>query len=186
MTYDRKVECRICGRKLDQIHLSHLETHGLAFEQYKKQFPEAPTISEVMRAKLSEAKSGKNHLLWGKKYTEEEKEKQSEALKKTLARPEVRKKYSKAKKGKKHPFYGKNHSKESRKRMSEVKKGKKHSIAARRKMSESRTGRKFSKETRKKMSEAQTKAIAEGRRDISHHYFKSGFRTDLNCFFRSR
>jgi len=69
------------------------------------------------RRKISEAKKGKNHPLFGKHPSEETRRKMSEALK-----------------GKNHPMFGKHLSEETRRKMSEAKKGKPRSEETRQKM----------------------------------------------------
>ena len=129
--------------------------------------------SEETRKKLSKMFSGEGGPFYGKKHTDESKQKMSEMAKERLSVPEN------------NPMYGKHHSEETRKRWSEVRKGrftgeknsfygKKHSEESlekmristlkqfengmpeetKKKISDSTKGIPKSEETRKKMSEA--------------------------------
>ena len=81
-----KIKCKICGREFEQITNTHLKTHGITMHEYRKRFPDALLASEGCRKKVSEAKSGENHPMYGKGYL--------------IA-------------GEKHPMFGKHHTKES-------------------------------------------------------------------------
>ena len=120
------------------------------------------------KAKMSEARKGKNHPNYGKKLSPETKAKMSEAKKgknhpnygKKLS-PETKAKMSAAQKGKKHPNYGKKLSPETKAKMSAARKGNKNPSYGKKLSSEHRTklleaniGRKHTPETRDKMSEA--------------------------------
>jgi group I intron endonuclease len=133
--------------------------------------------SEETRKKMSEAKKGEKHYLFGKTISEETRKKMSEAQKgdknpmfgKTISE-EARKKISEAKKGDKNPMFGKTISEETRKKMSEAKKGEKHylfgktlSEETRKKMSEAKKGKTLSEETRQRMSEAKIKFLGQKR-----------------------
>lgn len=108
--------------------------------------------SEETKKKMSKKNKGSGNPFYGKKHTDETKEKISN----------IRKEYC----GDKHPLYGKHHTIESREKMSKTKKelglkgekcymwGKHPSEETRRKQSESRIGKSPSEETRKKISEA--------------------------------
>jgi hypothetical protein len=116
-------------------------------------------FTEEHRQKISEAKKGKK----GKPHSEETRQKMSEARKGKKRKPrseETRRKISEARKGKPH-------SEETRQKISEAKKGKPLSEEARQKMSEAH--RNISEETRQKMSEAGRgrKHTEETRRKIS-------------------
>ena len=95
-------------------------------------------LTPEVRRKLSEAKKGEKHPLYGKTHSEEARKKISEANKgKTLSEEtkkklseagkgrthseETRKKISEAKKGGKSPMYGKTHSDEAKRKISEAK-----------------------------------------------------------------
>jgi len=100
------------------------------------------------RRKISEAKKGKNHPLFGKHPSEETRRKMSEALK-----------------GKNHPMFGKHLSEETRRKMSAIKKGKHKSEETRRKMSEAKKGKPRSEETRQKMIMARNSLSEEIQRE---------------------
>ena len=63
---ETKVRCEICGREFEKITSTHLKKHNITSDEYMKQFPDAPMVSEDLRKKFSEAKSGKNHPMYGK------------------------------------------------------------------------------------------------------------------------
>ena len=118
-------------------------------------------FSEEAKEKMSKAKHGENHPMYGKHRSEETKRKISEAQKGKHPSKETRKKMSEAKLGENHPNYGKHCSEEAKKKMSEANSGKHHSEETRKKMSEAKLGKNHpmygkhhSKEARKKMSEA--------------------------------
>ena len=48
------VICRICGGKFQQIQKSHLRTHKLTSEEYRKKYPDVPTSSKSLRKIISE------------------------------------------------------------------------------------------------------------------------------------
>ena len=54
-----KVKCEICGREFEQITYSHLKTHGITFDEYIEQFPDALLASEGYRWRQRKAKIGK-------------------------------------------------------------------------------------------------------------------------------
>jgi len=81
-------------------------------------------FSEEHKRKLSEAKKGKNHPMYGKTHSEKSKKNMSEAQK-----------------GKNHPMYGKHHSEKTRQKMSESHKGKILSEDTKKKLSESQKGK---------------------------------------------
>lgn len=60
-------------------------------------------------------------------YTDEHKQKISEANRKRKQTPETRKKIAQSRLGEKHPFFGKKLSEETKRKMSESRRGKKHS-----------------------------------------------------------
>lgn len=81
-----------------------------------------PTAETLKR--MSEAQSGKNNAMYGRKHSEKSLKRMSEAHKGIIPLNK-----------------GKHHSEESKRRMSEAQKGKKHSEASKRKMSEARKGK---------------------------------------------
>ncbi len=121
-------------------------------------------MSAETRRKMSKARTGEKHPMFGKKHSDTSRRKMSEAQ--TM--------YGRT--GEKNPFFGKKHSAETRKKMSEARTGKKLSDEHRRKLSEAGTGKKnamygktVSPETRRKLSEAHTgkKHSAEARQIMS-------------------
>ena len=98
--------------------------------------------SEETKKKISEAHKGMTPWNKGKTniYTEEVKQKMSEAAKGRHPSEEVRKKMSESNKGEKNGMYGKHHSEETKKKISEAHKGRHPSEEVRKKMSEQRRG----------------------------------------------
>ena len=128
--------------------------------------------SEESRRKMSDARKGEKHYLYGKSPSEESRRKMSEAHKgrtpseesrrkmsdthkgKTHTE-ETRRKISEANKDKNHPNYGKTLSEETRRKIGEAHKGKSLSEETKRKLSEAKKDKNPSEETKRKMSEAQ-------------------------------
>lgn len=102
-------------------------------------------LSEETKQKLSEARKGEKHPMYGKHHSEETRKKISEANKNPSE--EIRKRKSEARKGK-------HLSEEHRRKLIESRKGKHHSKETRKKMSEARKGITLSGEHRRKLSEA--------------------------------
>ena len=92
-----KIKCKICGREFQKITNTHLKKHGIIFNEYMEQFPNAPSVSEGYRKKMSEANlgkkrsektkqkmseshSGEKHYMYGKHHTEERKQKMRKPL----------------------------------------------------------------------------------------------------------
>ncbi len=99
-----------------------------------------PSPSDETRAKLSEAKRGKNSPWWGKSLSEEHKEKLRQAKLGKKFSDSHKENLSKAHKGvlagNKHPLYGKTVSKETRQKLSIAAKGRKLSPEHKRKIGE--------------------------------------------------
>jgi len=74
------VACRICGKRYQQIQWIHLRTHNITLEEYRNEFPEAPTISGKTRKMFSVANRGKNNSMYGKARTKEVRAKISATL----------------------------------------------------------------------------------------------------------
>ncbi|CAK0879982.1 unnamed protein product [Prorocentrum cordatum] len=110
--------------------------------------------SESSKRKMSAAKRGDRHHLFGKNHSEETKKKISAAKRGQTFSEETKQKMSAAKRGDRHPFFGKNHTEESKKKMSETRQGKTLSEETKKKMSEARRGKLHSEETKQKMSAA--------------------------------
>lgn len=100
-----------------------------------RKFHTGKQLSEETRKKLSEAKKGEKHYLYGKHLSEEHKEKLRESHKGLQS-------------GEKHPLYNKHHSEETVEKMREAHKGKYEGE------NNHMYGKRHSEETRKKMSEA--------------------------------
>jgi hypothetical protein len=112
--------------------------------------------SDETRKRMSEAKIGENHPMYGKTLSEETKIKMSEAQKGNTKR------------------LGKTHSEETIKKMSEAHKGKTPSEETRRKLSEAKKGennhnygKTASEETKKRMSGASKNPSEETKRKLS-------------------
>jgi len=60
------VICQICGRAFDLIHPKHLKLHGLTFDQYKTQFPDAPTCSKASLERRKNSMVGRE-ISWADK-----------------------------------------------------------------------------------------------------------------------
>lgn len=81
------------------------------------------SLSQEMKAKLSEIRKGAKNGMFGKNHTEETKRKIADKAFGRKHSKETREKISRAFKGKNHPLYGVGHSEEAKKRMSESTKG---------------------------------------------------------------
>lgn len=118
-------------------------THGLG----KKRLEET-------RKKLSLARKGEKHPMFGKHHSKETRKKLSLANKGMKLSEETRKKISFAQKGEKNPrgMLGKYHLEETRKKISDGNRGKVVLEESRKKMSKAKKGRKHSEEHRRNMS----------------------------------
>lgn len=87
------------------------------------------------KEKMSKAQSGSKNPMYGKKHTEETREKLSETHKGKIFSKGTKEKLSRAKKGSKNPNYGKTLSKETREKMSKAQKRRRQLEATKRKMS---------------------------------------------------
>ena len=99
---------------------------------------------EAVMKEAAEAKKGENHPMYGKKHSEETKNKIGAASKGRHHTEEIKKKMSEAMKCEHNPMYGKKHSEEAKKKMSEALKGKQAW----------NKGKHLSEETKNKISEA--------------------------------
>lgn len=94
------VTCEICGKKLREITNTHLRIHDMTVDEYKKEFPDAETVSRGTRKKLKEKNSGENCYWYGKKRSAEARAKMSESHKGKTLNASHRKKIGEAQKGK--------------------------------------------------------------------------------------
>jgi group I intron endonuclease len=105
-------------------------------------------ISGETRKKISEANKGSGHYMFGKKQTEEVKQKLSLIMKDKYI-------------GENNPFYGKKHSEESKKKISESRTGKyggdKNPMFGKKGELSPNFGRKCSEETKRKISKSRDK-----------------------------
>jgi group I intron endonuclease len=111
--------------------------------------------SKESKRKMSENHAnvvGKNHPMWGKKFSEESKRKMSEAQMGRKFSEESKRKMSEAKTGKNNPMWGKKLTEETKRKLSKAQMGRKFSEETKRKMSEAKIGHKVSEETKKKDS----------------------------------
>lgn len=82
------------------------------------------TTSNETREKIRKVTTGKNNPFYGRKHTEETKQKISKSKAGKKQSEEIRKKKSEIFRGEKNPMYGKHHSDSTRKKISEANKGK--------------------------------------------------------------
>lgn len=120
--------------------------------------PKDPIAYALWKQRLSESLRGDKSPLYGKPRTDEQKQKQREAMKGRRLSEEHRKKISETNKGERNGFYGKHHSEETRKKLSKPKSiehrkklSAPKSEETRRKLSISKTGVRLSQLTREKM-----------------------------------
>lgn len=70
------VTCKICDRKFSsQITNSHLKTHGMSTEDYKNKFGKNSLTSKEYKMKRSRKYSGRNNPMYGKKHSDDSREK---------------------------------------------------------------------------------------------------------------
>lgn len=50
---DGKLKCKVCGKRLREIGASHLRTHGLTVDEYKKKYKGARTIGLYKRMMMA-------------------------------------------------------------------------------------------------------------------------------------
>lgn len=103
---------------------------------------------EAIKTNPIYGKSGENHPMFGKHFSEDSKRKLSIALKGKMS-------------GENNPMFGKHHTDEVKKKISEINKGRKHTDEAKKKMSEARKGKKQSDEHKRKRAEAAFKEVIQ-------------------------
>ena len=188
---DDLVTCKICGKKLRSINATHLKTHETTTQSYLKKFPNSLLSSPLMLENRSKS-------LKGKKRTAETKRKLSESIKKSWQ------------KNPNQGRTGRSLCEESRKLLSKKMTGHEVSVETRKKISETGIGREpwnkgltkeedsrllsvsikisewnkeFMTEDKKAQISATLKKKYANGMKIPHA--KSGFRKDLNMYFRS-
>ena len=114
-------------------------------------------LTEEQKEKISNAMRGDKHPNYGKPMSEEQKEKLRKANTGKKHTEETKQKMSQSAMGEKNSFYGKHHSEETKKRWSEMRKRENLSEETIEKMRQAQMGRKASEETRKKLSEKHKK-----------------------------
>ena len=62
------VFCPICGEKYEKITWTHIKTHGLSVEEFKKQYPDAPIISENMIEQTLSVQKNSNLVVSKKRF----------------------------------------------------------------------------------------------------------------------
>lgn len=133
------------------------------------------TLSSEQKAKLSETNKGEKNGFYGKKHTEETRQRLREiALGRKLSE-ETKQKIKAFWKDHKNGFYGKRHSEEAKRKISEAHKGKKLSEETRKKMSEAHRGEKnhsygkrLSEETIQRIKDV----VSQQAKNDSLHYHK--------------
>jgi hypothetical protein len=63
------VQCQICFKFLPSINNWHLQWHNITLKEYKRRFPDSPTMSEAVRHKLGNSTRGKKRLEFSKKIS---------------------------------------------------------------------------------------------------------------------
>lgn len=114
-------------------------------------------LSDETKRKMSEARQGEKHHMYGKTHTDDSKRKMSEIKLGKIPSEETKRKRSEALKGEKNPMYGKPKSVETRQKMSDAHRGEKSHMF----------GKPKSDETKRKLSEA-------NRGEKHHMYGKTG------------
>lgn len=142
-------------RRLVDISAAELKALGMYYDRPPE---ELIFMTKAEHSKLHS--KGEHNPMYGNKHSEETRKKMSCSwdYDKHFS-DETKERMSEAKKGEKNSFYGKRHTEETKKRISEKKKGKKHSKETKNKMSESHKGqipwnkgKQTSEETKKKLS----------------------------------
>ena len=149
--FDNVDECRQAEEELltkyniaNNIYCYNLKNSAIGFTS---EDVKGKPKSEEHKKKISQAKKGEKHPMYGKNHTEDSKRKISESLKGLKRSEDTKRKVSESIKGEKHPLYGKR-GKDS------PNYGKHRTEESRRKISQALKGRTLSEETRRKLSQA--------------------------------
>ncbi|HBY81556.1 MAG TPA: DNA endonuclease, partial [Cyanobacteria bacterium UBA11148] len=57
------VTCAVCNQQFEMIHHSHLKTHGLTVKEYKKLYPDLPTLNSRMKQTRGQGALTQSHYL---------------------------------------------------------------------------------------------------------------------------
>jgi hypothetical protein len=57
------VTCAVCDRPFEMIHHNHLKTHGLTVKEYKKLYPDLPTLNSRMKQTRGQVALTRSHYL---------------------------------------------------------------------------------------------------------------------------
>lgn len=57
------VTCAVCNQAFEMIHHSHLKTHGLTVKEYKKLYPDLPTLNSRMKQTRGQGALTQSHYL---------------------------------------------------------------------------------------------------------------------------
>lgn len=57
------VTCAVCNQQFEMIHYNHLKTHGLTVKEYKKLYPNLPTLNSRMKQTRAQGALRQSHYL---------------------------------------------------------------------------------------------------------------------------
>jgi hypothetical protein len=57
------VTCQVCGKEFEMIHYRHLKTHEMTVSEYKKMYPNAPTLNSRTKQTRGEGAISQSHYL---------------------------------------------------------------------------------------------------------------------------
>lgn len=57
------IPCQVCGERFEAIQPAHAKKHGLTLKQYRELYPNAPIMTERMRAKRGKGSTSQAHYL---------------------------------------------------------------------------------------------------------------------------
>ncbi|MEA5574598.1 LAGLIDADG endonuclease [Calothrix sp. UHCC 0171] len=57
------VTCAVCNQQFEMIHHNHLKTHGLTVKEYKKLYPNLPTLNSRMKQTRGQGALAQSHYL---------------------------------------------------------------------------------------------------------------------------